>query len=505
MVGWRGWMAALLALLAASPLVPAFAEAKRDFVAGPWNGYAVFDDGEGRFRGCSAGVEEHRKPMLVWTRWADRGPVEVSVRNPPWTLREGRLFRVTLSIDDAWRADAAARVLVGSGASTPALFSVSGQDAAALRRNAPGGRQLTVERDEERRLVFSLAGSGAMLQSLGRCLRRGTALQRKADENDLKAADFFVPQEDAEAFAEWADRLSKTAYSAAVIIGTGDAISRAVEDLSARPAEPEAIKFVFNFALAPMKKEMARAARELAELEPFETASGDRDLGAVLRAATATLLREGDEMLRDVQGLMVAMLRNDKKERNRLYAALAQRSYLSYAGDNIHLLVRNAARSDRQLEYHLNHASRSVNLMNIALVDAILFLQTDALSAKLPALIDSSREHVRNARRWVRSGRGILTDRLADAVMAEETQASRDRIALLGLYAKAFTEEEALADRFEAALTEVEAGIGRGTALDKATLRPLVHGGYSTAAALLTGRFTLRKERWASEGSLPAR
>ena len=76
---------------------------------------------------------------------------------------------------------------------------------------------------------------------------------------------------------------------------------------------------------------------------------------------------------------------------------------------------------------------------------------------------------------------------------------------MLGLYTKAFNEEEALADRFEAALTEVEAGIGRGTALDKATLRPLVHGGYSTAAALLTGRFTLRKKRWAAEGSLSAR
>ena len=344
-----------------------------------------------------------------------------------------------------------------------------------------------------------------MLESLKRCHRRGIALQRKADESDLKASDFFVPQEDADAFARWADKLSMTTHSATAIVGVGDGICRAVERFSRGPFEPAAIKFVFGFSMSPTTREMKLARRELAELETFETASGDRDLGVVLRAITENLLEEGEEMLRNAQGVMTAMLRKDSKETMRLYAAIARHSYLSYAGDNIYLLVRNAARTDRRLEYHLNQASRSVNLMNIALVNAILFQPADALTAKMPALIESSKDHVRNARRWVRSGRAILTARLADATRGEDAQASHDRIALLDLYAKSLDEEEALADRFATALAGVEAEIRGGAPLTQATLRPLVHGGERTAAALLQGRFALRKKRGAAEEALGGR
>ena len=505
MVGRRGWTVAVLAALAAFSPDLAFAGPQRDFVSGPWNGYAMFDEGEGRFRGCTSAVEGRKGPMLVWIRWADRKRVEVNVRNPPWTLRKGRVFRVTLSVDDAWRADAAARVLARSGGSKPAFFSLSGEHLTAVPRIAANGRRLTVEREGENPLVFSLAGAGPMLESLARCLRRGIALQRKADENDLKAKDFFVPQEDAEAFARWANKLSRTAYSATLIVGLGDPISRVVERFSVGPAEPAAIKFVFNLTLSPMRDEMALAMHEFTELGTFETATGDRDLGVVLRAITASLLREGQDTLRDTEGVMAAMLQGDDNERMRLYATIARRSYLSYAGDNIHLLVRNAARSARQLEYHLNQASRSINLMNVDLVNAILFHRIEPLTVELPELIGSSKEHVRNARRWIRSGRAILAERLSDPALKEDTQASRDKRALLDLYAMSLDEEEALADRFAAALTKVEAETGGGSPLDKTVLRPLVHGGHATAVALLDKRFTLRRKRWDAEESVRAR
>ena len=505
MVGRCGWIAAVLALSAACPSDIALAGAKRDFVSGPWRGYAMFDDGEGRFRGCSAAIEGRDDPALVWTHWYDREHLEIKVQNPPWTVRGGEDFRVTLSVDDAWRTDAPARVLAALDASRPVFLSILGADVEALPEAAAGGRTLTVERAGERPLSFSLSGADRMLEGLERCHRRGIALQRKAGGGAVKASDFFVPQEDAEAFARWAEKLSRYTHAAVTLVGMGDGVCRSVERLSSGPVDPRLVKFLLGIAVSPAAEATEKAQRAFADLDAFEPASGNRDLSVVLRAMAEGLLEKAEDTLRDSQHLIPAMSRGDSKETRRLYAAIARRSYLSYAGDNLYLLVRNAARSDRNLEYHLNQASRSINLMNVALVNAILFLPDDALAAKMPALIASSRGHIRDARGWARSGRAILTARLADAMRLEESRASRDRIALLGLYAESLDEEETLADRFAAALTEVETPAQSGTAPARGEFMGLVHGGERSAAALLQSRFALRLKRGAAHEGLEGR
>ena len=494
---YRGAMAAL-ALLAACPPGHAVAGGQRDFVAGPWKGVALFGSEDKRFRGCTAGVPGPEQPKLVWIHWNDRGGAEVTVRNPPWTLREGQTFQVRLSIDDAWHVDAAAEVLEASGGSRPASFSILPPDLPAFLGSAASGRTLTIEREGESRFSLSLSGVGRMLDKLDRCLHRGIALQRKADDGDYRASDLFVAQEDAEGFARWADELSKSAHAVTTVFGLGDGVRLAVNRLSGGKAEPQLIEFLLRFALDPAEKEMETIRREWAELPEFHPHSGDPGFSEVLRESTQGLLDKAESMLRDAQGVLPAMLEGDRQETRRLYAALARRSYLSYAGDNAYLTIRNASRSHEDLEYHLNRASRGINHMNVALIESILFIPDDALAEKMPALIATSKDHVRDVRRWSGSGREILIDLLSDTLRMEESQAVRDRIEFLGLYAKSLDEEEALAHRFEAALNEVEKTIGSGASPTPAQYRSLVHGGEKTAAALLARRFSLRVERGAA-------
>ena len=182
----------ILGFWAACPPGLAFAEPKRDFVSGPWRGYAIFDSETARFLTCSAGVPSGEKPWLLWSYWGDG--VEFTVRNAPWRLQEGQGFAARLSIDDAWHTDADAMVLHGSSAAEPSIFSIMSKDVEDILRHAASGRRLTIERAGERRLSFSLSGARRMLESLKRCRRRGTALQQKADESDLKARDFCGEQ-----------------------------------------------------------------------------------------------------------------------------------------------------------------------------------------------------------------------------------------------------------------------------------------------------------------------
>ncbi len=493
----------ILGFWAACPPSPAFAETKRDFVSGPWGGYAIFDSETARFLTCSAGVPSGEKPWLLLSYWGNA--VEFTVRNAPWRLQEGQGFAARLSVDDAWHTDADAMVLHGSSAAEPSIFSIMSKDVEAILRNAASGRRLIIERAGERRLSFSLSGAGRMLDSLKRCHRRGVALQQKADESDLKARDFFVPQEDAEAFAAWADELSKSAHLATTLMGMGDGVCRVVERLSRGEIDRKIARFAMGIILFPPGKAIEIARKEFAELDGFEPASGDRDLSVVLQAMTEGLLESAGDMLRDSRGVMTAVSRGEEKEAQKLYFALSRSSYLSYASDNVYLLIRNATRDNEQPEYHLNQASRSINLMNIALVNAFMLLSQDALDEKMPALIASSKGHIRDARRWARSGRAILTARLADAMRREESLASLDRIALLRAYVASLDEEDALADRFAAALAEIEPTIRSGAAVTEAHFWSLVHGGMRTAAGLLARRFALRMKRRSAAEALGRR
>ena len=494
---------AALALLAACPPGHALGGGKRDFVSGPWRGFTMFDSEQGRYQGCTAGWPSGDKPWLVWNFWGDGA--EVVVRNAPWILRKGQGFPARLSVDDARHADARAEVTRGSDANRPSILRIVPQDVAGLLRRAAAGRKLTVELGDKRRLSFSLAGTRGMLASLDRCHRRGVALQRKADESVYKASDLFVAQEDAEAFARWADNLSRLAHLVTTVVGLGDGVRVAVEQFSGRGDDPRLLKFALRFGLTPAEQAMERVRRGWAELEPFESASGTRGLSEVLRELTQKLLNKAEDMLRDAQGLWPAMSKGDRKETRRLYSAIARVSYLSYAGDTVYLVVRNASRAQEDLEYHLNRASQSINLMNVALINPILFLPDDALADKMPALIAESNGHIHDARRWARSGREILQDRLAEILLMEDSPASRDRIALLGLYARSLDEEEALADRFEAASEVVEAALSGGAPLSEIEYRSLVHGGERTAAALLQGRFALRLKRGAAHETFEGR
>ena len=176
----------------------------------------------------------------------------------------------------------------------------------------------------------------------------------------------------------------------------------------------------------------------------------------------------------------------------RLRYALAKRSHLGYAGDNVYLLIRNLTRSRAQVEYHANEAAKNINRLNIKLVRAALLLHPDALAKALPDLIADSQDHIGDARRWIGSGKGLLAERMAEAMNLPEPQASRDRIESLRPHAELLDEEAAVADRFEAVLGEAEAALRAGGSLPVALRARLVHGGERTGAALLLRRVQLR-------------
>ncbi len=478
----------ILGFWAACPPSLAFAETKRDFVSGPWSGYAMFDAGEGRFRGCSAAIEGRDDPVLLWTHWDDREHLEIKVRNPPWTVRAGEDFQVTLSVDDAWRTDAPARVLAAPGASRPVFLSILGADVEALPEAAAGGRTLTVERAGERPLSFSLSGADRMLESLERCRRRGTALQRKAGESDLKAEFIFIPQEDADAFARWADRLAILAHEAAALVRVGDPVRRAADRFARREVPAELANFGYRLNLEFARKTMDRLDPEFADLHVFQPASGDDALSGALRGMAAGFLERAKDTLSDTKALMAATSRGDMEAVDRLRFALAERSYLGYAGDNVYLLIRNLTRSNEQVEYHANEAAKSINRLNIELVNAALLMHPDALVGAMPALIAASRDHIRDARRWIGSGKALLADRLTDAANAAESPTAQT----LRISGELLDEEAALTDRFEAVLSEAEAALRAGGPLPGALRARLVHGGARTASALLERRARLR-------------
>ena len=475
---------ATLALLAACPPGHALAGGKRDFVSGPWKGVALFGSEENRFRGCIAGVSGPDQPKLVWIHWNRRGGAEVTVRSPPWTLRTGQTFPVTLSIDDAWRADATAEVLDASGGSRPATFSILPPDLQAFLGRAATGRTLTIERKGESRISLSLSGVDRMLEKLDRCLHRGMALQERADRNDLRAEDIFVPQEDAEAFARWADRLAMLAHEAAALIRQSDQVRLVADSLVRRETSARfaGLKFALNLGIA--RKVLSDLDPEFAELPAFRFASGDDRLGGALRGRVAQLLDKGKLTISDTEAAIAATSRDDMEEVARIRDALAARSHLGYAGDNIYLWIRNFTRSDAEVEYHANEAAKSINWLNVELVKAALLLHPDTLARELPATIAASRYRIAEARRWIRSGRALLDDasKRTDAATPETR----------GILRKLLDEEAAHADRFEAVLDEAEAALRAGGPLPEALRARLAHGGARSGAALLLDRVQLR-------------
>lgn len=484
MVERRARMAAVLALLAVCAPDLVLAGTSRDFLSGEWGGYALFDPDEGRFRGCTAAIAGGADPLLVWTHWDDREHLEIKLRNPPWAVRAGQDLQVTLSVDDAWRAVSPARVLAAPGPSRPVFLAIPGDEVEALPRAAAGGRTLTVEGAGERPLSFSLSGAGGMLESLERCRRRGIALQEKADESDLRAEDIFVPQEDAAAFARWADELAMLAHEAAGLARIGDPVRRAADRFARRQVSATFTNLAFRLNLGLARKTMDRLDPEFSELPGFRFASGDDRLGAGFRKTVAQLLDRAKQTVSDTEAAIAATSRDDVEAVERIRYALAKRSHVGYAGDNIYLWIRNFTRSDADVEYHANEAAASINWLNIELVRAALLLHPDALASKLPGLIAASREHIREARRWIGSGRALLADRMADASGAAGPSTAQT----LRISGELLDQEAALADRFEAVLDEAEAALRVGGPLP-ATLRArLAHGGARTGAALLLDR-----------------
>ena len=414
--------------------------------------------------------------------------VEFTVRNAPWRLQEGQGFAARLSIDDAWHTDADAMVLHGSSAAEPSIFSIMSKDVEDILRNAASGRRLTIERAGERPLSFSLSGAERMLEGLERCRRQGTTLQQKADESKLKAELIFIPQEDADAFARWADRLAILTHGAAALVRFSDSVRRVADRFARREVPAEVANFGYRLNLGFARKTMDRLDPEFAELRVFQPASGDDTLSGALRGMAAGLLERAKDTLSDTEALMAATARGDMEAVDRLRFALAKRSYLGYAGDNVYLLIRNLTRSNEQVEYHANEAAQGINRLNIDLVNAALLTHPDTLASKMPALIASLRNHIRDARRWIRSGKALLADRLADASKMADPTASQ----ALRISGELLDEEAALADRFEAVLGEAEAALRAGGPQPEAVRARLVHGGARTASALLERRARLR-------------
>lgn len=490
-------LSAMLAAWAVFPADPALAELRRDFVSGPWKGYAMFYSHDGRFNGCAAGVPHADKPWLAVNYQGDG--LTVAVRNAPWALRDGQSVAARLSVDDAWRADATANAMRSAGVPRSPILSIGVDDIEGFLQSAAGASTLTVQTGGDG-LSFPLAGSRRMIASLKRCHLRGTALQRKADGYKHKASDFFVPQEDSRAFMHWADKLSRLAHSATTIAGTADLARLVIDPLLSGEIPARAAPVMFGFFLSPAREAMQAADRNFAELGKFEPASGDRELSRALRALTARLFAKAKDILRDSEAAAQAASRREWGALRKLRASLVRRSHLSYAGDNVYLLIRNAALTDGHVEYHVNRAAESTNHLSIRLIGTVMKTPRDALTAKMPALIAKSRNRLAQARRWIASGRALLKVRRADAPRAENYSP-----ALLKAYSELLQEEEALVDRFAAALTEAEAAIPDKAPVPKPVLWRLVHGGEKSAAALFQRRFALRLERGAAAEALESR
>ena len=333
-----------------------------------------------------------------------------------------------------------------------------------------------------------------MLDSLQRCHLRGIALQQRADESDLRARFIFIPQEDAEAFARWADKLAMAAHGAAAVIRFGDSVRRIADRFARREVSAPSSEPGYRTNLGAARKAMDSLDPAFEGLPVFESASGDDVLSRVLHDMVGDLLESGKETLGDTGALMAATSEPDMAAVDRLRQTLAARSHLGYAGDNVYLLIRNITRSNGQVEYHANEAAKHINWLNIGLANAVLLLPADALAAKMPELAAAARNNIRHARRWIASGRALLADRLAEASKTGEAPAARNRIGALRTLGELLDEEAALADRFDTLLGEVESALEAGGKLPDALVARLVHGGESTGAALLQRRIRLRFE-----------
>ena len=495
----------LSGIVGASVAVPAdsaLAEARRDFVSGPWKGYAMFFSEDGRFNGCAAGVPHADRPWLALNYRGDG--LTVAVRNAPWVLRDGRRVAARLSVDDLWRADVTASSMRSAGVSRSPILSIVVDDIEGFLKSAADAGALTVETAGDR-VSFPLAGARPMIAKLKRCHRRGAAVQRKADGYKRKASDFFVPQEDARAFALWADKLSRLAHSANTIVGIADLARLTIDRLLSGKLPPRAAPLMFGFVLSPARQAMEAADRKFADLAAFEPASGDRRLSRALRALTAKLFAKASDILRDSEAAAQAASRGEWGALRKLRASLVRRSHLSYAGDNVFLLIRNATLTDGHVEYHVNRAAEITNRMSARLIGTAINTPRDTLTAKMPALIAGSRNRLAQARRWIASGRALLKARRADVPRTQEARAEDHSPALLKAYADLLQEEEALADRFAAALTEAEAAIPDEAPMPKPVLWRLVHAGEKSAAALIQRRFALRMERGAAAEALEGR
>lgn len=476
---------------------PARAELKRDFVSGPWKGYAMFDAEDGRFNGCAAGVPHAQEPWLTLNYWGDG--LTVAVRDAPRKMMERQSPVARLSVDDLWHADATAEAMHSAGVPPSPILAIDVDDIEGFLQSAAGASTLTVRTAKER-VTFPLAGASRMIESLKRCHLRGTALQRKADGHKHKASDFFVPQEDARAFTRWADKLSRLAHSATTLVGTADLARLAIDPLLSGKFPPRAAPVLFGFVLPPMQDAMRAADRKFDDLGEFEPASGNRYLSRSLRALTARLFARARNILRDAEAAAEAASEREWGALRKLRVRLVLRSHLSYAGDNVYLLIRNAVLTDEHVEYHVNRAAESTNRLNIRLIGTVMKMTPDASTAQMPGLIAESRTRIAHARRWIASGRELLRARRADAARGKNYSP-----ALLRAYAELLHEEEALADRIAAALTEAEAGIPQNAPMPRSVLWRLVHGGEKSAAALLQRRFFLRMERGAAAEALEGR
>ena len=492
----------ILGTWVADPADSALAELRRDFVSGSWRGYAMFYAEDGRFSGCAAGVPHAKEPWPALNHWGD--DLTVAVRNAPWNLRDGQRVVARLSVDDLWRADVTANAMRTAGVPPSPILSIDVDDIEGFLQSVTVANTLTVHA-EGSRVSFPLEGSRPMIASLKRCLFRGAALQRKADDYERKASDFFVPQEDERAFAHWADKLSRLAYSATAVVGTADLARLAIEPLLSGEFPARAAPIVFGFILSPAREAMRAADRNFADLGEFQPGSGDRQLSRFLRALTARLFARARDILRDSESASQSASRREWAVLRKLRASFLRRSHLSYAGDNVFLLIRNAVLNDGHVEYHANRAAESTNHLNIRLIRTVMKTPPDALTAEMPALIAESRTRLVQARRWIASGRALLKAHRADAPRTEEARAENYSPALLEAYTGLLREEEALVDRFTAALTEAEAAILVDAPVPEPILWRLVHGGEKSAAALLQRRFALRLKRGAAAESLEDR
>lgn len=486
----------------AVPADPALAELRRDFVSGPWKGYAMFYADDGRFNGCAAGMPHADEPWLALNYQSDG--LTVAVRNAPWGLRDGRSVAARLSVDDLWRADVTATARRSAGVPSSPILSIDVDDAEGFLQSVAGARTLTVGAAGDR-VSFPLASPRRMIASLKLCLHRGTALQRKADGYNRKASDFFVPQEDARAFARWADKLSRLAHTTTTVVGMADMGRLLIDSLLSGEIPARTAQAMFRLFFSPARDAMRTADGNFADLGKFEATSGDLGLGGVLRTLTASLFAMARDVVRDCEAAERAASNREWDDLRKLRASLVRRSHLSYAGDSVYLLIRNAALTDGQVEFHLNRAAEHTNNLIVRLIRTVMDAPRDALTAKMPTLIADSRTRLAEARRWIASGRALLEARRADALRAGEARTEDHSPALLEAYAESLREEEDLADRIAAVLTEAEAAIPDNAPVPEPVLWHLIHGGEKSAAALLQRRFALRMKRGAAAEALQDR